>query len=361
MVACLGMPPGDLLHWWNLLFLVPGAVGTMLGLLAMLGVGDHDVDHEHDLGHDVEHDHDLAHDVEHEHEVEHAGHGPGHDVPGADQALHHAVQQGPSHEGWVSTTLSLLGFGRIPFGVSLISLMLFFALFGLGANALLAPLLPYALPLSVVGALAGSAFTTRWVAKLLARIAPKIETHAGTFVGLAGCTGRIVTLLSPTEGYAQLRDRFGNLQEVRCQSARGEALRRDMPILVVEARSADHLVLVVENDLETRVRWARPFGSVTDSPDSDPTLPPESRPPSPQQEGRTLEVPDRPGDQRRAPTAPSSHSGAKPSPLPADPSSRPAPASSWPGLPPSPCQPQPQPCSPDSPAEEPPAKPLKES
>jgi hypothetical protein len=33
----------ELLHWWNLVFLVPGAVGTMLGLMAMIGVGGHGV------------------------------------------------------------------------------------------------------------------------------------------------------------------------------------------------------------------------------------------------------------------------------------------------------------------------------
>ena len=222
----------ELLAWWNLIFLLPGTVGTMLVLLSALG-----------LGHDPDMHTDLAGDA-------HAEIGAGHDVD-----AHHEAGAGAGDHGvdsLVGDALSLLGVGRVPLMVLLPMLCLFFGFFGFGVNQTLSALLPVEgfVPISLGSALLGSFFLTGGLARIIARILPKEESYATSYRALAGQTGKVVLLLSPTEGYAQVRDRYGNFQEVRCQSLEGTPLRKGQPIIIARVQPEERLCLVVENELD---------------------------------------------------------------------------------------------------------------
>jgi YqiJ-like protein len=226
----------ELLAWWNLVFLLPGGAGIFLVLLSVLGLGgSHDADHDVPVHHD--HDHDLHHDAPLA-LPPHAG-APGHEA-------------GHEPPGLVAGALSLLGVGRAPLTVVLTILCLSFGFVGFALNRALGGLLPLwqLFPVSLGTALVGSTLLTGVSARAIGRLVPREESYATPFAALEGQTGKIVLLLSPTEGYAQVHDRYGNLHEIHCRGLEGAPLRKDQPILVVQAQSDKRLCLVVENELE---------------------------------------------------------------------------------------------------------------
>ncbi|MBI2877713.1 MAG: DUF1449 family protein [Candidatus Tectomicrobia bacterium] len=220
----------EFLAWWNLIFLLPGSVGILLALLAALGVGDDhgpDVDaHVDTVAIETEVEADLE--ADHEADVHHGG------------------------GGLLADLLSLLGVGQVPLGILLTMLCLLFGFIGFGVNQLLAGLLPVwgFVPISLGAAALGSLFLTGSLARVVSRFLPAEESYVTSFEALAGQTGKVVLLCSPTEGYAQVRDRYGNLQEVHCQSLEGRPLQKGQPILIVEVQPQERICLVVENDLE---------------------------------------------------------------------------------------------------------------
>jgi membrane protein implicated in regulation of membrane protease activity len=235
----------DLLAWWNLVFLLPGSLGLLFAALSAVGL-DGGEDAQGDLHGDADAPAELPGEVE-------AAHGlDGHDLPAHGGLDGHDASDAAG--GVLMGPLLLLGVGRVPLMILLTSLCLLFAFIGLGMNQLLVgALAPWqALPLSFVTALAGSLVSTSLVARAVGHLVPKEESYATSFAALAGQGGKIVLLVSPSVGYAHILDRYGNLQEVRCQSLEGKPLYKGQPVLVAEARQAERLCLVIEDEIEAR-------------------------------------------------------------------------------------------------------------
>jgi len=226
----------ELLAWWNLIFLLPGIVGAMLVLLSTLGLG-----HGHDAGGAVHGDIDADHDADVHHET------------GADGGDHES-------DSSLKDALSLLGVGRVPLMVLMPMLCLLYSFLGFGVNQVLSGVLPVEvfLPISLGTALVGSFFLGGGLARIMARLLPQEESYASSYHALTGQTGKVVLLLSPTEGYAQVRDRYGNLQEVHCQSLEGKPLWKGQSIIIANVQPEARLCLVVANDLEGKSPTARP-------------------------------------------------------------------------------------------------------
>ncbi|MBC7881702.1 MAG: DUF1449 family protein [Anaerolineae bacterium] len=184
--------------WWNLIYIVPGAFGVALAFVAAFGLdeGSSDTDGE------------------------------------------------PEVEG----AISLIGVGRVPLLTWLTMLCIFYGFLGVAANLLLGVRDASNLGLIASAALAsavGSLVLTALFSRLIGRLFPSQESYAGSFASLVGQSGRVVLLISPTEGFAQVRDSFGNLQEVRYRSIEGSPLTKNQSIIVADVVVARSLCLVL--------------------------------------------------------------------------------------------------------------------
>ena len=210
MIPVAAITASDLLEWQNLFFAIPLALTVLLGLVTAFGLigsgegdahGDHDADGDHDSGDG--HDHDHAH-GDHDHETGIA---------------------------------SLLGIGRAPLTVVLISLFGLFGLTGLVMHETLAGLLGPGL-LAFGGAFASAAIIsiagTRAIAGTIGRVLPRDESYVVGSDDLAGLVGTAETNISETFGIAVVKDKGGTLHQLRCQAAPGATIARGAPVLVVE-------------------------------------------------------------------------------------------------------------------------------
>ncbi|RME51169.1 MAG: DUF1449 family protein [Deltaproteobacteria bacterium] len=249
-----GESPMELLAWWNLVFLIPGSMGIMLALLSAIGLGEGG---EHDLAADADHDIDVAPD----HDIDVA---PDHDI---DVAPDHDIDVAPDHagaveigeggeaspdSGFLSDMLSLLGWGRVPLMLFLTIFCLSFSFLGLGLNRFLSAFFSPAafFPLSLLGAAAGGGLLTGISSRTIARFLPKEESYAVGVEALVGEIGHVVALLSPQEGYLQVRDRFGNLHEMRCKRLDGKPLSKEGSVIVARVDPQERLCFVMENELD---------------------------------------------------------------------------------------------------------------
>jgi len=132
--------------------------------------------------------------------------------------------------------LEMLGVGRVPVTVVVMMASLLFGGTGIILNRILASLnLPAALygAAAVGGALVMTAALTGWATRLLGRIMPTTETYVVTRHDFAGCTGKLLLPADATSGYAQVKDREGNVHNIKCRTV-GAALAKGQEILVVE-------------------------------------------------------------------------------------------------------------------------------
>jgi hypothetical protein len=192
-MAARSIDMGDLLAWHNLIFYIPLALGALLVLGSF--VGGHG--HGHDVGHD--HDHD---------------------------ADHHALG---------SRALSLLGVGRVPLTVALMTASFLFGGIGVCLNAALASagLTPGVYgPIALGSAIVYTLLLARPTAALLQRLLPSVETYIVARRDLIGCTGTLLLPSDAASGYAQVKDREGNVHNIQCRAVK--ALAKGEPILIVD-------------------------------------------------------------------------------------------------------------------------------
>jgi membrane protein implicated in regulation of membrane protease activity len=199
-----------LLHWWNLIFLLPlGLALLYLGLYTLSGVtfGDGDFDHGIEIDHGVEIDHELSADA-------------GHDLD-ADNDLdaEHDADGSPTagHESSALTALSWLGVGRVPLSILLMVMLLTWGVVGFVANAALEKRGALAACLSVPLAAAISLVTTRVVASLIGRYLPLFETTARRRHDLLGSVGEAIFPIDRKFGMVVVRDTTGDLYQVPCR------------------------------------------------------------------------------------------------------------------------------------------------
>jgi hypothetical protein len=208
-------PMGNLLAWQNVIFYIPLAVGLLLILGSAFGVHDHDADH--DAGHVGDHDHDVGH-----------------------------------HDGQSSLferAFALLGVGRVPLTLVLMITSLYFGGLGLILNTLLssAGLAPSLYgPISVAGAFAGMVVLSGATARLIHRHLPMSESYSISRHDFAGCTGTLLLPADSSSGYAQVKDREGNVHNIRCRTMTG-ALPKGTAILVVEYDEDSKIFIIDAN------------------------------------------------------------------------------------------------------------------
>ena len=260
-----------LLEWWNFIFALPLAVGSVLLLgLALSGLIDFDGDHAHS---DADHAGELhgdagdAHHADVDAHADHAGelHADAGDADHAESADgEHGVVKTPysSHDDhaaaekplWLKA-LNLFGIGMgLPVSMAVPLLMMVWGAVGLIANRVLEPLLPAPAlfaPLSMGVALITMAFTGRTAGLIIRRVLRDEAPPIVDKYGLVGSTGRAVYEITPEGGVAHVRDRYGNLHRIVCRAAPGEpTIPADTPILVARYDEQTHLYWVERNPLE---------------------------------------------------------------------------------------------------------------
>jgi membrane protein implicated in regulation of membrane protease activity len=206
---------GDPLAWQNLVFYIPLAAGLLLVLGSAVAGHDHDGGADHGGG--ADHDHDGPHGGDH----------------GAGRVF------------------SLLGVGRVPLTVVLMIVLLLFGGIGIILNTVLASLgLAPELygPIALGASLVYTVLLAGQVARLVDRLLPTTETYRVTRQGFAGCTGTLLLPADASSGYAQVKDREGNVHNVKCRTT-GAALPKGTAILIVEYDEAARSYVVDANPI----------------------------------------------------------------------------------------------------------------
>lgn len=224
----------QLLAWYNLLFYIPLIGGLLLGAGMLLGLGSSDGHGEADTAHaHATTGHDAAHHSHQVHDVSGAEHGPGQadHAPGqsvghsvghsVNHSVNHSVDHGADHDATFLTHVAdLLGLGRVPLNISLMLMMLIFGGTGTTVNLALAERLAgggSALPSILIAVLAVLVLAGP-CSRLLGKVAPSIETYPVTRRDLIGCTAILLNDTDEQGGYAQARDREGNVHNITCRT-----------------------------------------------------------------------------------------------------------------------------------------------
>lgn len=184
----------ELLTWWNLIFLLPASAAVLYVLLLAVGALPFD-----DMG--------LHFDA-------HAGHA-GHDLPG-----HHDLPG--DHD-----LLGVLGIGRVPISIVLISFSLLWGVIGWFAMRGFRSIWPdpgiFVWP-SLVIALFGAVGLTGVMTRLLGRVMPGTETYGAGARELIGRMGEARYPISASGGSVQVYDQHGTLHEVPARVLADEAM-----------------------------------------------------------------------------------------------------------------------------------------
>ncbi|HPD14984.1 MAG TPA: DUF1449 family protein [Planctomycetota bacterium] len=200
----------EILHWWNLVFVLAVFFAFVYAALNAFGLGGHggilsgadlEADHDVDLGAaaggaslDAEHLPDL-----------HVDHG-----------VH--VESAPS---LFEQALSFFGIGKVPLSVILMTFLITFGVVGWAANQLLEPALaaPIAFfPISLAAAIACGLGSTKALAATVGRYLRPIESAALWRGELAGRIATASLTITAQFGTALVRDEYGTLHKVLCRA-----------------------------------------------------------------------------------------------------------------------------------------------
>lgn len=185
----------SLLQWWNLVFLLPALAAVLYLLFLALGAIPFE-GHHIDLGH--------------------AGHLDLHD------GLAHDHADGDPFHG----ALNLIGVGRVPLSLILLSFAIlwgFFGWLGLRLFSMLFPAPEVSFWPALFFALVGAAVCTRLLASGLGRIMPGTESYGAEARELIGRMASVRYPLTESAGTVQIHDRHGSLHEVPARVLPGEA------------------------------------------------------------------------------------------------------------------------------------------
>ncbi len=204
----------QLLEWQNLIFMVPIGLGTLYLLMLAVGAsaGDHghaaDVGHEPDLSadHDLSAEHALSAEhglgLEHHAGLEHtpdAGHG------GAEHEVHPSL---------LATLVGLLGIGKVPFSILLLSYCFVWGVAGLASNILLEHKSPW---VAIAIAAGAAVVVTRHLALGLSRLIPSVESYHTPLRQLLGLEGQVLYQVTENSGVVRVRDQQDTLRDVSCR------------------------------------------------------------------------------------------------------------------------------------------------
>ncbi len=221
------------LEWQNLIFLLPLGVAVIYVLLMSVGlsIGDQDLDVAHDVHLDVAHDvhFDAGHDV-------HAD--AGHD---ADHEAHAGHDSHAHHPSFLGSVLGLLGIGKVPISVVLISFLSLWGGVGLALNGLFGTeAIVKTLAFTGLVAVGG----TRLLAEGIGRLMPREESYHTPKEDLVGQIGEVLYEVTPTSGTVRLCDPTGNLLDLDCRSWNDEPIPSGTRVDLVEYDPATDVFLV---------------------------------------------------------------------------------------------------------------------
>jgi YqiJ-like protein len=172
----------EILEWWNLIFLLPALTAVLYVLL--LAVGGAALDHG---GHDFHAD--VGGDAEHD-------------------------------------LLSVLGLGRVPLSLILVSFSMLWGIIGWFAVRAFSTIWTepgtFVWP-SLAVALLGAALLTRVMSGLLGRIMPRTESYGAGARELVGRLAEARYAITATGGSVQVYDQHGSLHEVPARVLPGDA------------------------------------------------------------------------------------------------------------------------------------------
>jgi membrane-bound ClpP family serine protease len=190
-----------LFAWYYLIFEIPLIVGIILVIGAGYGMSS-DTDVEVDA------------DVDAEAEAEIDGDG--------------------IEDSMVIKVLSVLGVGKCPLSIVVMSASLVFGGTGLILNELVQT--KWLVPISIGGAFFSMVFFTRLLASIVSKIIPGTSTSVVSKYHLDGTTGKAVTKITTKFGMAHVLDQHATLHKIKCRTYSGE-LALGTPILVVEHKT----------------------------------------------------------------------------------------------------------------------------
>ncbi len=207
------MNPAELWKWYNVGYVGVFLLGLMFLVISLMGLeggggdADHDVDHDvdHDMDHDVDHDADVSHD----HDAD-AGH---------DHEQDHEHEHDAEHEmehSFFHNLMTLIGLGRCPLSIIIMSFCFLFSLIGFGSNLLLKPMVLTPViygSVSYVLAFIVGFFLTGALARLIGKVLPTKETFVHEHRELVGKTGKAVYDFQDGKGFIQVHDASGTLLE----------------------------------------------------------------------------------------------------------------------------------------------------
>ena len=207
-----------LLDWYNLIFYIPLAVGLLMALGMAVGVMD--LPHGIDMDGDGQPDAWVGAEATVEHDI---GHGAEHD----------ASHDAEGHQDSGFKPLALLGFGKVPFLLVCMTMLLVFGGAGVILNMVFGKLLTATGgALALVSALAAfilMVLLTGTFSKLVSRFMPTLETNSTSKGDLVGCTGTVTLAFDTHKGVAQIR-RDGDLYQIQYTSS--EKVTKGQSVLI---------------------------------------------------------------------------------------------------------------------------------
>jgi hypothetical protein len=230
-----------LLEWWNLIYIVPFGLALMyLGLFVFTGITfghadfDADADVDADLDADVEvsgplhveaHVVDTDTDADTDHDME-----ADQSVPAGGAVLVHApavhVGAGGGHGSALFDLLSLLGVGKIPLSLAIMTLFFSWGVVGFALNATLCNWMrpsPLVAIISLPLTLAISVVLTGLCAAGMARLVPTNDGKRQRREDLVGKSGEAVYDINASFGMANVRSEEGDFLQVPCRTVAGKS------------------------------------------------------------------------------------------------------------------------------------------
>lgn len=231
----------DMLHWWNLIYVVPLLVSVAWILTSVFSGAHGHASHggSHAAGHHLgELGHHVAHSVGHA--VHHGDVGHAHD--GGHQSHSHG-----SHESSPSRIIMLLGLGQVPITLLIGVFLLCWGAFGLLSNQFFG-ILKYP-PIFIWPSLAvtfvASATITRSMAAIVGRMIPQEETYGVSRAELCGSLGKTVYAVSESAGTVDIKDRFGTVHRVQAKvEKKEESIPAGSDVIVVDFDDEDKRFIV---------------------------------------------------------------------------------------------------------------------
>jgi membrane protein implicated in regulation of membrane protease activity len=201
-----------ILAWQNVIFIIPiilaflFLIGTASGLSEIEFGGDVDMDADVDI------DMDADVDIDHDHDI------------------------GDTGADVKSAVFDLLGFGKCPATIIIMTWLLLFGGTGLCTNIMVGTKVSIVSIITIIGSFIFATILTRFIASLVGRILPKSETYTISAYDLVEQRGEAISTISEKSGFASVRDHEGNLHQVKCRTPANSrhTIRRGQDVLVID-------------------------------------------------------------------------------------------------------------------------------